>query len=182
MGIAIDDEDSQRLLRLFNTPEGQAYLKNELGLSDELIEKLTWMGISGIANVLCCIKMAKYYEFNENDVVVTVLTDSAVMYRSRVTELNEMYGPYNAHEASLDHHLHMLGLKTDNLIELTYAERKRVHNLKYYTWVEQQGMDVEDLNAQWYDKSVWDTVHAQAKDLDQLIEAFNEESGVLAAM
>ena len=182
MAIAIDDEDSQRLLRLFNTPEGQAYLKNELGLDDELIEKLTWMGISGIANVLCCIKMAKYYEFTADDVVVTVLTDSAVMYRSRVTELNEMHGAYNAHEASLDHHLHMLGLKTDNLIELTYAERKRVHNLKYYTWVEQQGMDVEDLNAQWYDKSVWDTVHAQAKDLDQLIEAFNEESGVLAAM
>ena len=182
MGIAIDDEDSQRLLRLFNTPEGQAYLKNELGLDDELIEKLTWMGISGIANVLCCIKMAKYYEFTADDVVVTVLTDSAVMYRSRVTELNEMHGAYNVHEASLDHHLHMLGLKTDNLIELTYAERKRVHNLKYYTWVEQQGMNVEDLNAQWYDKSVWDTVHAQAKDLDQLIEAFNEESGVLASL
>ena len=182
MAIAIDDEDSQRLLRLFNTPEGQAYLKNELGLSDELIEKLTWMGISGIANVLCCIKMAKYYEFTESDVVVTVLTDSAVMYRSRVNELNDMYGAYNAHEASLDHHLHMLGLKTDSLLELTYAERKRVHNLKYYTWVEQQGMDVEDLNAQWYDKSVWDTVHQQAKDLDQLIEAFNEESGVLASL
>ena len=182
MAIAIDDEDSQRLLRLFNTPEGQAYLKNELGFDDELIKKLTWMGISGIANVLCCIKMAKYYEFTADDVVVTVLTDSAVMYRSRVTELNEMHGAYNAHEASLDHHLHMLGLKTDNLLELTYAERKRVHNLKYYTWVEQQGMDVEDLNAQWYDKSVWDTVHAQAKDLDQLIEAFNEESGVLASL
>ena len=182
MAIAIDDEDSQRLLRLFNTAEGQSYLKSELGIDEELLEKLTWMGISGIANVLCCIKMAKYYEFTANDVVVTVLTDSAAMYRSRVTELNEMYGAYNFHEASLDHHLHMLGLKTDNLLELTYAERKRVHNLKYYTWVEQQGMDVEDLNAQWYDKSVWDTIHAQAKDLDQLIEAFNEESGVLAVL
>ena len=52
MVIDIDDEDSQRLLRLFNTPEGQAYLKNELHLDDELIEKLTWLGISGIAT--CC--------------------------------------------------------------------------------------------------------------------------------
>ena len=76
MVIDIDDEDSQRLLRLFNTPEGQAYLKNELHLDDELIEKLTWLGISGIANVLCCIKMAKYYEFTERDVVGTVLTRS----------------------------------------------------------------------------------------------------------
>ena len=79
MVIDIDDEDSQRLLRLFNTADGQKYLKETLGLSDELIEKLTWMGISGIANVLCCIKMAKYYELTENDVVCTVLTDSAVM-------------------------------------------------------------------------------------------------------
>ena len=61
------------------------------------------------------------------------------------------------------------------MLELTYAERKRVHNLKYYTWVEQQQMNVEDLNAQWYDtKGTWDAVHAQAKDLDELINEFNE--------
>ena len=180
MVIDIADEDSQRLLRLFNTPEGQAYLKNELHLDDELIEKLTWLGISGIANVLCCIKMAKYYEFTERDVVGTVLTDSAVMYGSRIQELNDQYGAYNAHEAAMDHALHMLGLKLDNMQELTYADRKRVHNLKYYTWVEQQGKTVEELNALWYDtEGTWDTVHAQAKDLDDLINAFNEATGLL---
>ena len=180
MAIAIDDEDSQRLLRLFNTPDGHAYLKNELGLDDELIEKLSWLGISGIANVLCCIKMAKYYEFTSRDVVGTVLTDSAVMYRSRIQELNDQFGAYTGEEARLDHNLHILGLKTDNLIELTYADRKRVHHLKYYTWVEQQGKDMHDLNALWYDtEGTWDAVHAQAKDLDELINAFNEESGVL---
>ena len=180
MGIAIDDEDSQRLLRLFNTAEGQKYLKEELKLDDELINKLTWMGISGIANVLCCIKFAKYYELTENDVVLTVLTDSAVMYGSRVEELNEMYGAYNVIEAAKDHAIHMLGMKTDNMIELTYEGRKRVHNLKYYTWVEQQQMDVEDLNAQWYDvENTWDAVHAQAADLDALINEFNEATGLL---
>ena len=180
MGIAIDDEDSQRLLRLFNTPEGQAYLKNELGLDDELIEKLTWMGISGIANVLCCIKMAKYYEFTARDVVGTVLTDSAAMYGSRVTELNDEYGAYTCTEAMLDHHLHILGLKTDNMMELTYQDRKRVHNLKYYTWVEQQGKTAEELNALWYDtEGTWDAVHAQADALDELINEFNERTGLL---
>ena len=109
MAIAIDDEDSQRLLRLFNTAEGKKYLKEELGLDDELIEKLTWLGISGIANVLCCIKMAKYYELTEHDVVGTVLTDSAVMYGSRIEELNQMHGAYNRNEAVLDHNIHMLG-------------------------------------------------------------------------
>ena len=124
--------------------------------------------------------MAKYYEFTEHDVVGTVLTDSAVMYRSRVEELNQMYGPYSVKDAELDHNLHMLNLKTDVMEELTYATRKRIHNLKYYTWVEQQGMAIEDLNALWYDvEGTWDAVHHQAKDLDELINAFNEETGVL---
>ena len=180
MAIAIDDEDSQRLLRLFNTKEGQKYLKEELKLSDELIEKLTWLGISGIANVLCCIKMAKYYEFTERDIVGTVLTDSAVMYGSRIAELNREYGAYSCNDALLDHNLHMLGLKTDNMQELTYRDRKRVHNLKYYTWVEQQGKTAEELDALWYDtEGTWDTVHAQAADLDDLINEFNERTGLL---
>lgn len=180
MAIAIDDEDSQRLLRLFNTDEGRTYLLEELKLDPELVEKLSWMGISGIANVLCCIKMAKYYELTERDVVATVLTDSAVMYGSRVAELNEQYGPYNAREAAVDHSLHMLGLRTDSMLELTYVDRKRIHNLKYYTWVEQQARDVEDLNALWYDpEGTWDAVHKQAAQLDELITAFNDEVGLL---
>lgn len=182
MAIAIDDEDSQRLLRLFNKPEGKQYMKEVLGMSDEQVEKMSWLGISGIANMLCCIKMAKYYELTENDVLLTVLTDSAVMYQSRIEELDQMHGEYNAHEASLDHNLHMLNLKTDNLLELTYADRKRIHNLKYYTWVEQQGRDVHELNDLWYDtKGTWDAVHKQAAEMDELINAFNEATGLLKA-
>ncbi|MBQ8860294.1 MAG: pyridoxal-5-phosphate-dependent protein subunit beta [Ruminococcus sp.] len=183
MAIAIDDEDSQRLLRLFNTEDGKDYLTNDLGLQKDFVEKLSWLGISGIANILCCIKMAKYYEFTENDVIATVLTDSADMYRSRIEELNDMHGEYNLKEAEIDHKLHMLGLKTDNLIELTYADRKRVHNLKYYTWVEQQGRTVEELNALWYDtKGTWDKVHKQCEELDELINQFNEEVGILKTL
>ncbi|MBP8640933.1 MAG: pyridoxal-5-phosphate-dependent protein subunit beta [Oscillospiraceae bacterium] len=180
MAIAIDDEDSQRLLRLFNSPEGQNYLEKELGLSKELIEKLTWLGISGIANVLCCIKMAKYYELTEHDVVATVLTDSADMYASRVNELNDMYGDYSDKAAAVDHSMHMLGIRTDNLLELTYAERKRIHNLKYYTWVEQQGKTYEEINALWYDTAnTWESIHCLDKKLDELINEFNEETGLL---
>ena len=127
--------------------------------------------------------MAKYYELTERDVVGTVLTDSAVMYGSRIQELNEQYGAYSQREAALDHAIHILNLKTDSMMELTYQERKRVHNLKYYTWVEQQGKTSEELNALWYDtEGTWDAVHAQAKDLDELINAFNEETGVLKNM
>ena len=146
-------------------------------------EKWGGVGFAGSASGRCGSRVAKYYERTENDVVATVLTDSAVMYGSRIEELNQQHGAYNAHEAALDHAVHMLGLKTDSMLELTYTERKRVHNLKYYTWVEQQGMDVEDLNAQWYDtKNTWDAVHAQAKELDQLICEFNEATGLLKAL
>ena len=179
MAIAIDDEDSQRLLRLFHDPAGTEHLRRA-GVDEETISILPWLGISGIANVLCCIKLAKYYELTERDVVATVLTDSAAMYGSRIRELEEADGPYTPAAAAVDHSLHMLGLRTDSMEELGYRDRKRIHNLKYYTWVEQQGKTVEELNALWYDtEGTWDTVHAQAKDLDDLINAFNEATGLL---
>ena len=181
MVIAIDDEDSQRLIRLFNDPEGLKYLREKLKVDEETISKLSWLGISGWANVLCCIKMAKYYEFTEQDVVATVLTDSADMYGSRIQELNEMYGPYTARDAVVDHSLHMLGLRTDSMEELGYRGSLRIHNLKYYTWVEQQGRTAEELNALWYG-SVWEDVHGQAGTLDVLIQAFNEATGVLKGL
>ena len=182
MVIDIDDEDSQRLLRLFNDPAGRAYLK-EAGVPEETLDQLSLLGISGIANVLCCVKMAKYYELTEHDVVCTVLTDSAEMYRSRIAELEEQYGAYSDKDAAVDHALHLLGLRTDNMAELNYYDRKRVHNLKYYTWVEQQGKDMHDLNDLWYDEEkTWKGIHRQAADLDELINSFNEETGVLKSL
>ena len=115
-----------------------------------------------------------------DDVIATVGTDSSDMYGSRIKELEEADGAYTPCMAAADYAEHLKGIRTDSMEELTYQARKRVHNLKYYTWVEQQGMTAEDLNAQWYDTAgTWDAVHAQAKELDALIEAFNEEAGVL---
>ena len=180
MVIAIDDEDSQNLLRLFNTEQGHKYLKEEVGVPQATIDQLSLLGISGIANVLCCIKFAKYYELTENDVVATVGTDSAIMYESRITELDEQQGAYTELKAARDYCEHMHGIRTDSMLELSYEARKRIHNLKYYTWVEQQGRTVDELNAQWYDENYWKGIHAQADDLDALINAFNEETGVLS--
>ncbi len=179
MVIAIDDEDSQNLIRLFNEDEGRRFLVKEAGVSEETVSKLGFLGISGIANVLSCIKMAKYYELTENDVVGTVLTDSIDMYRSRIEELRERDGAYTDKRAAVDFAKHIISEKTDNMLELTYPERKRIHNLKYYTWVEQQGKNVEELNALWYDTgNTWGAVHKQAADIDKLIEEFNDMAGV----
>ena len=177
--VDIDDEDSQKVLRLFNEPEGQAYLRS-VGVPEETIANLGLFGISGIANMLSAIKMAKYYELTEHDVVASVMTDSASMYSSRVKELQDADGAYTREMAAIDFHTHILSEKTDNMLELTYPERKRVHNLKYYTWVEQQGKTSEELNALWYDqKNTWDTAKAAAAKVDDMIREFNEEVGLI---
>ena len=180
MVVDVGDNDAMALLRLFNEPAGKAQLM-DAGVDPQLVEQLSLMGISGIANVLCCIKLAKYYELTGHDVVCTVLTDSADMYRSRLAELTAQLGEYDAKAAAYDFALHLMGLKTDCMAELGYYDRKRVHNLKYYTWVEQQGKTTAELDALWYGTE-WADVHSQADALDELIRAFNEETGVLKGL
>ncbi len=175
---AIDDEDPMRLLRLFNEPDGHKYLKS-IGIPAELVDQLHLIGISGIGNLLSAIKTAKYYEMTSDDVVVTIATDSADMYLSRVEELREERGAYTEIQAVKDFEKCMLGQQTDNMRELGYRDRKTIHNLKYFTWVEQQAKDVEDLNQLWYDRTVWDTMFNQVDRWDELINEFNERTGVL---
>ncbi|MEM5776134.1 MAG: pyridoxal-5-phosphate-dependent protein subunit beta, partial [Anaerolineaceae bacterium] len=67
---------------------------------------------------------------------------------------------------------------TDHLEDLTYADQRRVHNLKYYTWVEQQGKTYEEINSQWYDRNYWSGVQTQAAEIDALIEEFNARTGL----
>ncbi len=119
--------------------------------------------------------MAKYYELTENDLVMTVLTDSADLYRSRIQELAQADGAYTAALAAGDFARHLLSVKTDHMQELSYLDRKRIHNLKYYTWVEQQEKSAEELNRLWEDpEGTWEAVHRQTAEIDALIEAFNE--------
>ena len=181
MAIAVDDNDSMALLRLFNEPAGKAFLTDEAKMDPVDVENLAYMGISGITNMLCAIKFAKYYELTGKDVVATILTDSVEMYMSRLEELKEAEGEYTALKAATDYAARLQAAKTDNLIELTYAERKRVHNLKYYTWVEQQGRCVEELNDQWYHQDkTFESVQTQAEQIDGLINEFNDAVGLLS--
>ena len=173
MILAIDDQDCMNIYRLFNEPAGIEYLKS-IGVKDEDIENLQLFGISGIGNMLSAIKMAKYYEMEEDDVVFTILTDSSVMYKSRLLELDEQLGPFNFTEAAKVHAASLLHQGIDNALELTYYERLRVHNLKYYTWVEQQGKTYDELNRQWYDRDYWKSIPRMLDEIDELIEEFNK--------
>lgn len=178
MVVAIDDETPIRLMRLFNEPEGKKYLLSQ-GIPAEIVEKLHLLGISGIANLVGAIKLAKYYEMNSNDVVFTVGTDSMEMYQSRMIEYNEKRGAYTATQAAIDYDCKLQNILTDAMLELTYPEKRRVHNLKYFTWVEQQGKTVEELNAQWYDENYWLNQYHLVDEWDRKIEEFNERTGLL---
>ena len=178
MVVAIDDAASMALIRLFNEPAGAEYLVQQ-GVPAEVVSQLSLLGISGAANLLSAIKFAKYYELTENDVVATVATDSMEMYRSRLEEMQEAEGPFGPVEAAVAHQRYLLGEGTDNLLELSYRERQRIHNLKYYTWVEQQGKSYEEIQAQWYDDSYWTSIPPLVDEIDRLIDAFNARVGLL---
>ncbi|MCA9960230.1 MAG: pyridoxal-5-phosphate-dependent protein subunit beta, partial [Anaerolineales bacterium] len=175
---AIDDNAPMGLIRLFNEAVGQEFLA-KMGVDAGLIGRLPELGISSVANVLAAIKTAKYYEMDANDVIITVATDSMEMYASRLVELTEELGKFTDLDASGVYHQYLRGESTDNMQELTYIDRKRVHNLKYFTWVEQQGKTYEEIQAQWHDPNYWSSIHGHVDELDALIDAFNARTGLL---
>ena len=180
MAIAIDDNDCMALLRLFNEEAGKDCLIRETGMDRDQVAALALMGISGIANMLCCIKFAKYYGLGPHDVVATVLTDSVDMYRSRLAELLQEEGPYTREKAAADFAASLQGEGVGHMLELTMTERRRVHNLKYYTWVEQQGKTAAELNEQWHNQEKnFAAVQKQADEIDALINDFNRQTGLL---
>ena len=142
--VAIDDNAVVNLARLFNEPAGREYLVSQ-GVPESTVEQLDLLGFSGISNVLSAIKFAKYNELGDNDIVLTVLTDSMELYGSRLTEMHAEFGEYDQLDAAAHFARYLQGVTTDNMIELTYVDRKRIHNLKYFTWVEQQGKTYEEI-------------------------------------
>jgi len=95
------------------------------------------------------------------------------LYRSRLTEMQEQYGQYTAADAQADDARYLKGQPIDFMQELSFYDRKRIHNLKYYTWVEQQGRTYEEIQAQWYDPDYWLEIQAQVPEIDARIEEFN---------
>jgi cysteine synthase len=172
--IGVDDELPMRLIRLFNEEAGRKVLA-ESGVDADTIAKLEWLGISGVANMIGAIKFAKYYELGEGDVAFTVFTDSMAMYQSRLRELEAERGKYDQRQADRDYSA-LRAVSVDHFLELSQVDKRRVHNLKYFSWVEQLGKDVGELRAQWNDyRAYWGGLRAQVGSLDKMIEDFNGE-------
>ena len=172
MIIGVDDEVTIRLLRLFNESLGRDCLVDS-GIDSEFVNQLDRLGISCIGNMIAAIKFSKYYELTEDDYVVTILTDSMELYGSRIEELAIERGEYTNIDAHKDMQL-MMDTGIDNVLELTYYEKKRIHNLKYFTWIEQQGRELSELNDQWYSHTeYWNNIFALAPQIDKMIIEFN---------
>jgi cysteine synthase len=171
---AIDDEDCMRILRLFNEPAGLKHLAS-LGVKAKELESLPLLGISSICNLLAAIKTAKYFELTERDVIFTVFTDSTELYGSRVEELIKERGSYRAQDAVADFAGPLAHQSVDYFKELTHPERKAIHNLKYYTWVEQQGKTCDELNAQLNPEYWRELFEEEVSYFDKLIGEFNQQ-------
>lgn len=178
MIIGIDDNTVVNLARLFNEPEGKKYLVKQ-GVSEDLVGQLDLLGFSSIANTVMAIKMAKYYEMDGNDIILTVWTDSMELYESRLKEMHDEIGDYTKVDAARTHAQYLDGLTPNYLQDLRYEDRRRVHNLKYFTWVEQQGKTFEEIQSQWYDRDYWTNFQNQIPEIDSLIDEFNAKVGLI---
>ena len=178
MIMAIDDNTVVNLARLFNEPAGRKYLLDK-GVPKDLVNRLDLLGFSSIANTVMAIKMAKYYELDGNDIILTVWTDSMELYGSRLKEMHEEIGKYTEIDAAQTHARYLEGLIPSYLQELTYEDRRRVHNLKYFTWIEQQGKTYEEIMDQWYEKDYWTNFQNQIPEIDELIKEFNAKVGLI---
>ena len=176
MVVAVDDEQSLALLRLFNEPEGWTALER-FGVALPLVENLPLLGISSICNLVAAIKVAHYYDLDNRDVVFISLTDSAELYNSRLQEMRTSQGQYSRERACADFARHLQSVQPDYLRELGYQDRKSLHNLKYFTWVEQQGKSVEELQRLW-DPDFWVELFDVAEAWDTRIRDFNERVGL----
>jgi cysteine synthase len=172
--IGVDDELPMRLIRLFNEKAGREVLA-ESGVPKATLDRLDWIGISGVGNMIAAVKFAKYYELGENDVVFTMFTDSMDMYGSRLAELKAERGEYDRRQADRDYAV-LQAVGVDHLLELSQVDKRRIHNLKYFSWIEQLGKDLGELRAQWDDyRAYWGGLRAQVGSLDKMIEEFNAE-------
>jgi cysteine synthase A len=180
MVVAIDDEATMRLLRLFNEPAGRDVLLAR-GVRESDVHELPLLGISSIGNLIAAIKTARWYDLDENDILFTSFTDSVGLYHTRLDELRAEHGDYDAVTAEVDFERRLLAVTTDHMRELTYPDRKAIHNLKYFTWVEQQGRTVEELDALW-SPSFWTDLQSRIPEWDEAIERFNADTGALGAL
>jgi cysteine synthase A len=175
----VSDAGCDALDVLFNTDVGREYLARRRGLDPAVVAQLENFGLSSIANMLAAIKTARYFNLTKDDVIVTVATDGAALYESEREKAMARDFPdgFDAVSAGEVFGQHLVGLDNDHYLELSHRDRNRIFNLGYFTWVEQQGIELADFDRR-RDQAFWQELAATLPAWDKMIEDFNGKTGV----
>ena len=171
--VGISDQATNYLNLIFNTEIGQKYLIEKKGLEDKLVKSFPEFGFSSIANILASIKLAKYMNLGSEDAILTVATDGADLYSTELEKIKKDFvGSYDTTACAELYGQYFQGSTTDHMLELSQRDKERIFNLGYYTWVEQQGIDLSHFEARRY-QGFWDQHLQNMLDLDEEIDKFN---------
>ncbi|MBI28344.1 MAG: pyridoxal-5'-phosphate-dependent protein subunit beta [Pelagibacteraceae bacterium] len=171
--VAVSDKATNNLNILFNTEIGHKYLLKVNGYDKKFVEKLPNFGFSSIANIIASIKLAKYMKLSSEDAIITVATDGSDLYETELDKsLCEFDGKFNFNSCENIFNKFFKSLDTDNMLELSEFDKNRIFNLGYYTWVEQQGISIEEFDIRRSQK-FWDNKYNEFLDLDNEIDIFN---------
>jgi cysteine synthase A len=178
--VGVSERATDRLALLFNHPVGKRFFAERKGLENELIAKLGWLGLSAICNVLAAIKTAKHLDYGKNDVVMTVATDGMELYETELEKSRQRYfgESFDLVDAAEIFGEHLGAVSTDHLQELDQNGKARIFNLGYYTWVEQQGVSIEQFEAR-RKQSFWRELQSLPAAWDALIDELNQKTGLL---
>ena len=171
--VGISDKATNNLNMIFNTEIGQKYLTTKKGFDINFINRLPEFGFSTIANILASIKLAKYMHLGKDDAIITVATDGADLYLSELEKTKQEFkGIYDETSCAEIYGQYLKGITSDHTMELNQREKERIFNLGYYTWVEQQGIDLEDFEKR-RDQNFWNEHYENMLSLDNQVKEFN---------
>ena len=171
--VGISDQATNYLNLIFNTEIGQKYLIEKKGLEDNLVKRFPEFGFSSIANILASIKLAKYMNLSSDDAILTVATDGADLYSTELEKIKKDFvGSFDTTACAELYGQYFQGATTDHMLELSQRDKERIFNLGYYTWVEQQGIDLSHFEAR-RNQAFWDQHLQNMLDLDEEIDRFN---------
>ena len=171
--VGVSDQTTNNLNLIFNTKVGQSYLTDKKGFDGDFVKLLPEFGFSSIANIVASIKLAKYMNLGKDDAIITVATDGADLYLSELNKSKEDFeGIFDETSCAEIFGQYMKAISLDNMIELNQREKERIFNLGYYTWVEQQGVDIKDFEKR-KKQDFWNDQYKFMLSLDKKIDQFN---------
>ena len=172
---AISDRATDELDVLFNSDAGREFLALAKGVAPEVVDALEHFGFSAICNTLAAVKTARLLDLGESDALITVATDGAALYPSEraKTLATRFGGEFSSTDAAEVFGEHLAHTSTEHMIDCTEADRRRIFNLGYYTWVEQQGTPFELFEERRH-QSFWQGLRRYVGVWDSMIDEFND--------